>query len=662
MELNPEIRNACRALLESLTHKKISEECSSINVVIRQLKQDYDYITEQEVKKSIEGLQHKFDIHAEHEKSRHFQKLVADYIQLTAPTGLTHPTWSILHLLIRLAYRPTERMGIARDGFILKNLNIENEKSDYKSIEDTGNLMKFDKEVIHSMSDTILSTWTDSEDDDIEVTDNKDVNWTTSCVVNIPLFCLFQKPVIKNSSLNDLIQTRYSSDSTSRTWTDFQLLHEVLWALQQSCDSISFFVSAETTNSSVQTKAIRLVGLPHLSLHFFRQLLQAIREINLFSNKTSLQETYTLTHQAYAAALASIVADFKQSVSDFEKRVAEQKTTLTLSHLLLFLKPWASTISSISAMHKSIMQTSSAPTDNNTRVTHLLSVLFDSTQKAQVANYSTLYPVLLKILCSSLEPFLNMVDLWLSQGQIVDPFQEFGIIRNEAISPQDERFWFESLLPRPSIPSINFLKPLMDDILLGGRSVELLTKLKREFIDMNCVTASTCRSKTLAEIFRERFNRLASSDEDPFQCAVSQSFTLSAPATANQKQINSKNPLLSKAFKCLRNDFCRNKYSEGLETRLETLSTPPEFYPLLPLLEKSLLEPMRSRQRLVCKALLDTLFENCALGQHIRTLRQIHFMQAGDLMGRFCLQLFQKVFKILKYQNLERLSLLLFLF
>ena len=643
MELNSEIRNACRELLESLTHKKISEDCSSINGVIRQLKHDYDYITEQEVKKSIEGIQHKFDIHAEYEKSRHFQKLVADYIQLTAPTGLTHPTWSILHLLIRLAYRPTEKMGLTRDGCILKNLNIENEKSAYKSTEDVGKHMKFDKEVIHSMSDTVISIWTDNEDDDIHETENNDEILSKSCVVNsnIPVFCLPKKSVIQNSSLNELIQRRYSNDSTSRTWNDFQLLHEVLWALQQSCDSYSFFVPADTTNSGFQTKTISLVGLPHFSLHFFRQLVQALREINLFSNKTSLQETYTLTHQAYAAALASIVADFKQSVSNFEKRVAEQKTTITLSHLLLFLKPWASNIFRISAMHKSIMQTSSAPTD--TRVTHLLSVLFDSTQKAQVASYSTLYPVLLKILCSSLEPFLNMVDLWLSQGKIVDPYQEFGIIRNEAISPHDEHFWVESLLSRSTIPSINFLKPLMDDILLGGRSVELLTKLKREFIDMNCVTTSTCRSKTLAEIFRERFNKLAS---DRFQCAISQTFSLSVSATDQPKNINSKNPLLTKAFKCLRNDFCRTKYSEDQQTRFEIINTPPEFCPLLPLLEKSLLEPMRSRQRLVCKALLDTLYENCSLGQHIRTLRQIHFMQAGDLMGRFCLQLFQKVFNL----------------
>ena len=53
MEFNCEIRNACRALLELLTHKKISEDCASISGIIRQLKQDYDYITEQEVKKSI---------------------------------------------------------------------------------------------------------------------------------------------------------------------------------------------------------------------------------------------------------------------------------------------------------------------------------------------------------------------------------------------------------------------------------------------------------------------------------------------------------------------------------------------------------------------------------------------------------------------------------
>lgn len=73
------------------------------------------------------------------------------------------------------------------------------------------------------------------------------------------------------------------------------------------------------------------------------------------------------------------------------------------------------------------------------------------------------------------------------------------------------------------------------------------------------------------------------------------------------------------------------------------VATPNQFYPLLPLIQQSLAEPIRAKKAKVCHALLQVLHERCALRLHLETLRAVHLMRAGDLIGRFCLELFRKV-------------------
>lgn len=63
MEFNREIRSSCKKLLERISKKSVSEE--RMNEVISHIKDNLDYITEVDVKLSIEGLNHKFIMHAE---------------------------------------------------------------------------------------------------------------------------------------------------------------------------------------------------------------------------------------------------------------------------------------------------------------------------------------------------------------------------------------------------------------------------------------------------------------------------------------------------------------------------------------------------------------------------------------------------------------------
>ncbi|XP_059353189.1 gamma-tubulin complex component 5-like [Daphnia carinata] len=653
MDRNCEIRTACKKLLKLITNKETSEESKSVSEIICQLKQDCNYTTEQDVKRSIEGIQHKLDIHAEHKKSRHFKQLVTKYIQLTVPKGLTHPTWSILYLLIRLAYRPTEHIYLTPDGCILQNLNSETEKYSNKQFQHGKTQLVSNKDVTQSMPETVAvscySITSESEEENMQVTNTHEIFHQKLCVTAsiIPTFSKQKQCSIKNLSLNGLFKKTHDKDSTSKIWIEYYVLHEVLWTLHKSCGNEK--TTMNSTENGNENKVLTVAGLPSFSVNCFYPLVKAMKEINFFLTNTAPQE-HTLTYQAYTVALSGVIAEFNQSVAEYEKGVAQQKATSTISQLLLRLKSWTFNIRAIAAMHTTIMQMSSSMADNNTRITHLLSTVYDSAQKAQVTSYSTLYPVLLKILFASLEPFFNMVDLWLDQGVIVDPYQEFGILRNEAVSPQDERFWSEVFVSRTTQPLISFLKPLMDDILLGGRSVELLTQLKRKSMHVS----DDCRSGTLIQTFRNRFSRFASDD---FECGKVFHSSNGTVTTKKYPKQEVRNPLLTKAFETLRNHSSQSQHSKVERSKVDGVSVPLEFYPLLPLLERSLLEPLRSRQRLVCRALLDTLYEDCCLKLHILTIRRVHLMQAGDLMGRFCLQLFQKLETGEKWDNESSLTL-----
>lgn len=649
MELNLEIRTDCKKLLRRLTLKDISED--SVNAVIRQLKQDCDYTTEQEVKKSIEGMQHKFLIHAQYEKGRSFIQLVTKFIQLTSPSGLTHSTWSILYLLIRLAFRPTQNLDCLREVQILENLQSGSRIKNVglNNTEAMQHSKYEDSEVLKPYLSETPDSWTGDEENDVPSCEKPpygiqpDASLTTGKPFH-PVLHLAKKSEFNETSLNGLIQKKYEDpvfkSYQHREWTEFQLLHEFLWDLQ-ACDNVSALQS--TVSSGGQTKTISLASPLSLSDEPLESLIQGLQIINSFIKSMVPHKAYSLTYQAYSSALGDIVSKFYRSLSHFEQSVAEQKTTVTITHMFLFLKPWQQIFASLAEVHECIMQPYHT-SNNNSRVTRLMSVLFDSSLKAQVTSYLTLYPIFLQLLFSCIQPFLNMVDTWLNKGQLLDPYNEFGIIRNETISPKDERFWFDSLLVLSSHPFVNILFPLMDDILLGGRSVELLTQLNR-FLNITSTSVGTsCRSNPLMDTFQNRFN-------NHFSCATDHPNVLSLVSSMPTVSVDrpeekrSKNLLLNKAFKSLHDGVRVNSNKQEVRPLIQPkgLKTPPEFYPLLPLLEKSLLEPIRSRQRIVCKALIDTMYNHCNLREHILTLRRIHFMHAGDVMGRFCLQLFQKV-------------------
>ncbi len=573
--------------------------------------------------------------------------------------GLSHPTWQILHLLFRLAFRPTRRSDFILENNTFQSIDAANQVA-------TEGICAQEKQLLFKQWSEINNDvgWSTDEEfkDGLNALKNeKEVGPAAKfqiyhCLTDkVPLFKETFNEAFVGSIFGTMVQSKFwdaAAEKGQLNCSEFQLLHDILWVMHSRRGVSSHFVESSSGQINRIGKSANLSSLASSSscleeyLSEISPIACGLQQLNAFVDDvfSALQPTYvTLTHQAYAAALNCVIRECYKSLSEFEDRVAEQNTTTTLAHLKAFVKPWVLVISSLTEIQS---QVSSHPgsTANHILTAQLLSILSLQTQVAQVKSYSCVYPVLLRLLYSSLTPTLDMIDRWFFRGQIVDPFHEFCIERNSSISPQDEHFWHEALLVRPSHLSVDFLKPLIEEILQAGRSIELLSQLGSLPYGKQIVGLSSndCQLP-LKDIFKQSFNGFVSDKNPVLSPTIS-----SPPSMARSLTVQGDNPLLKNTFdffskkEAQRTAFRRS--SSPLSSNIEIpLQTPSEFYPPLPLLQCSLLKLIRSKKRLVCETLIDVLYNQCSLRKHLLFLRSIHLMQAGDVMDRFCLKFIQKV-------------------
>lgn len=534
MEFNGEIRVNCRQLVESITKKRASEE--RINAAIFHLKDCIDYVTEHEVKISIDGLHHKFLLHAEYEKARQFRSLVDKYLELSKPKGLTHPSWSILHLLFRLAYRPTERPNYVLEGPVFNNQSQHPKEFDWGKYLTEGIVLPCLPKNDSPFSDDEAELENEST---IEPPPEED-----SSIEKIPLFCKPLQVVKPSCLLVSKIQESYWDSGQKQELTEHQVLHEILWALQSKSGTSSLFKT--TRNGKIQVRSIRLCSLPSSCLkeHLktFIPVLEGLKLINdfVYNVMMSVHKTHILTYQAYSKALHTTLMKFYRNLAEFETRLIEQKVTTTLKDLQSIMMKWRAIIVALSDVQIKINEIPISA-ENHVKASHILSLLFSCAQQAQITNYETVYPHLLYVFFTTLAPYLNIIDHWLTQGEIVDYFQEFIVTRNESISPQDEHFWCNSVVHKNGQSPLDFMQAVTQDILMAGRSVELLGQSGHL---TGFVRQSNLQCGKLYDIFIERFNKFSTTSHQ-------------IPATAAKTSVRasmeyeSDNPLLNDAFRLI---------------------------------------------------------------------------------------------------------------
>ncbi|NXV74124.1 GCP5 protein, partial [Atlantisia rogersi] len=214
------------------------------------------------------------------------------------------------------------------------------------------------------------------------------------------------------------------------------------------------------------------------------------------------------TYQAFMWALYKYFISFKEELTEIEKCIINKDKTVTLSIVIDKLSP---RLAQLKVLHK-VFSTGVAEvppdTRNVVRASHLLNTLYkaileyDSVGEASEQTVSLLFSLWVE----TVRPYLQTVDEWIVHGNLFDPAKEFIIQRNKNVPVNHRDFWYatytlysvsekteneEKMSDNASASSgsdqapssrqhtmVSFLKPVLKQIIMAGKSMQLLKNLQ----------------------------------------------------------------------------------------------------------------------------------------------------------------------------------------
>ncbi|XP_011931039.1 PREDICTED: gamma-tubulin complex component 5 isoform X6 [Cercocebus atys] len=223
------------------------------------------------------------------------------------------------------------------------------------------------------------------------------------------------------------------------------------------------------------------------------------------------------TYQAFMWALYKYFISFKEELAEIEKCIINNDATITLAIVVDKLAP---RLAQLKVLHK-VFSTGVAEvppdTRNVVRASHLLNTLYkaileyDNVGEASEQTVSLLFSLWVE----TVRPYLQTVDEWIVHGHLWDGAREFIIQRNKNVPVNHRDFWYatytlysvsekteneEKMSDNASASSgsdqgpssrqhtmVSFLKPVLKQIIMAGKSMQLLKNLQ-------CAESTTCQA------------------------------------------------------------------------------------------------------------------------------------------------------------------------
>ncbi|XP_030881186.1 gamma-tubulin complex component 5 [Leptonychotes weddellii] len=246
-----------------------------------------------------------------------------------------------------------------------------------------------------------------------------------------------------------------------------------------------------------------------------------------------LAEAPFRTYQAFMWALYKYFISFKKELTDIEKYIINNDTTITLAIVVDKLSP---RLAQLKVLHK-VFSTGVAEvppdTRNVVRASHLLNTLYkaileyDNVGEASEQTVSLLFSLWVE----TVRPYLQIVDEWIVHGHLCDCAREFIIQRNKNVPVNHRDFWYatytlysvsekteneEKMSDNASASSgsdqgpssrqhtmVSFLKPVLKQIIMAGKSMQLLKNLQCVESTTSQDTARDAERKSLYTLFLE---------------------------------------------------------------------------------------------------------------------------------------------------------------
>uniref|UniRef100_A0A672L690 Gamma-tubulin complex component n=1 Tax=Sinocyclocheilus grahami TaxID=75366 RepID=A0A672L690_SINGR len=400
------------------------------------------------------------------------------------------------------------------------------------------------------------------------------------------------------------------------------------------------------------------------------------------------------TYQAFVWALYKYFTSFKEELNTIEKDIIAKDETVTLSSVLERLSPHLAQITMLHRVFCTGVADVPPGTPNVLRASHLLNTLYkaiieyDSVGEASEQSVALLFSLWVE----TVRPYLEIVDEWIVHGHLFDPAKEFIIQRNKDVPVNHRDFWYatytlysvsetveseERLSDAASGSSggeqasssrqhtmVSFLKPVLKQIIMAGKSMQLLKNLDCKETEQPDGSSRDAERKSLYTLFLESVQtRLRHGEDSPTNTVTEQQATKKSlikmqSIVARHLELDDiHDPLLAINFARLyleQNDF-HEKFS-GSNVILDRSSESVTCQTFELTLRSCLYPHIERRYIECCGNLMRTLKKDYRLLGYLQAMRNYFLLEAGDTMYDFYTAIFDKVLEKESWQQLAFLN------
>ncbi|XP_060067402.1 gamma-tubulin complex component 5-like [Ylistrum balloti] len=477
--------------------------------------------------------------------------------------------------------------------------------------------------------------------------------------------------------------------------TETNLIREILWMLGGVTDLFIFIynghrflvredvVLSHLTDNSLEAfleEFIEHAAYIHNLLKFQQEVINQSCCYGDSSGTTS-GRGICQTLQAFSQVVAHCIKSLRQELTKIEKIIIKQEETFTLAMLHTNLKPWLPKVKVIHSVYEKGVKEAEWMPGNYQKASHLLSILYDTVlEHDAMGNFtSEMMNMLLPMWIQTCRPYLDIIDAWVTKGNLPDPMEEFIVKRNENVRSLDESFWETAFtIHIPSDQSLmeesrqagsrsldttqgkgmishwapKFLQPILLEIVLAGKSMEMFQGLGRLRDVVGKQDDIFYKATPLYDTFLESLENLLtseSSEEDDSQAEM--------PALDKSiftQQIEDQMNIRGTYDRLLRINFdtvftaCLDKFSPDSVTSENLCDSAVQLtrnglQPLSVMLQECLYPHIQQQYSKICTHLVVMLKNEYHLMEYLASMRRFFLMEAGDTMFEFYAPIFDKI-------------------